>query len=94
MQANLALTQGLIMAESLTMALAPHLGRPEAQRIVQAACDSALKSGSDLHQTALQDPQIRSILSPQEIDHALDPSHYLGSTNTFIDRALEAYHTL
>ncbi len=91
MQSNLALTKGLIMAESLTMALAPHLGRPEAQRIVQVACDSALKSGSDLHQTALEDAQIRSILSPQKIDLALNPSQYLGSTDTFIDRALEAY---
>ncbi len=36
MKANLDLTGGLIMAESLAMALAPHLGRPEAQRIVQA----------------------------------------------------------
>ena len=32
MKANLDLTGGLIMAESLTMALAPHIGRPEAQR--------------------------------------------------------------
>jgi 3-carboxy-cis,cis-muconate cycloisomerase len=92
MQANLALTKGLIMAESLTMALAPYFGRPEARRIVQAACESAVKSGNDLRQTALNDAQIRSILSPQEIDHALAPSQYLGSTDTFIDRALEAYH--
>src|SRR5258707_2894037 len=39
MKANLDLTGGLIMAEALTMALALHLGRPEAQRIVQSLCD-------------------------------------------------------
>src|SRR6266581_2148259 len=38
MRANLDLTGGLIMAESLTMALAPYVGRSEAHRIVQAAC--------------------------------------------------------
>ncbi|MEO8972560.1 MAG: 3-carboxy-cis,cis-muconate cycloisomerase [Ktedonobacteraceae bacterium] len=91
MQANLNLTRGLIMAESLTMALAPHLGRPDAQRIVQETCEQAVKSGVDLHQAALKNAQICAILSPAEIDHALDPAAYLGSTDAFINRALEAY---
>jgi adenylosuccinate lyase len=34
---------------------------------------------------------VYSNLSPEEIDRALDPIGYLGSANTFIDRALEAY---
>ena len=91
MRANLALTGGLIMAESLTMALAPHVGRPEAHRIVQAACDDAIRSGMDLRQAALADAQVRAHLSPEEIDRALDPGGYLGSTDTFIDRALASY---
>src|SRR5207245_2109151 len=91
MKANLNLTGGLIMAESLAMALAPHLGRPEAQRIVQATCDHAIKSGMNLHQAALADAQVRAILSPEEIDQALDPRGYLGSTDVFIDRALASY---
>ena len=91
MRANLALTGGLIMAESLTMALAPHVGRPEAHRIVQAACDDAIKSGMNLRQAALADAQVRAHLSPEEIDRALDPGGYLGSTDTFIDRALASY---
>ena len=91
MRANLDLTGGLIMAESLTMALAPHIGRPEAQRIVRATCDQAVKSGVDLRQAALADVQVRAILSPEEIDKALDPGGYLGSTDAFIDRALASY---
>ncbi len=91
MKANLDLTGGLIMAESLTMALAPHLGRPEAFRIVQAACNQVIHAGGDLRQAALQDVQVRTILSPAEIDRALDPSEYLGSTDAFINRALETY---
>ncbi|GAC1392760.1 MAG: 3-carboxy-cis,cis-muconate cycloisomerase [Ktedonobacteraceae bacterium] len=89
MSANLDLTKGLIMAESLTMALAPHMGRPEAQHLVQAICDHAVKSGIHLRQAALA--QVRSILSVEEIDHALDPRGYLGSTDIFIDRTLAAY---
>ena len=91
MRANLELTGGLIMAESLTMALAPHLGRPEAQRIVKAICDRTTRSGVHLHQAAMEEEQVRAILSPEEIDRALDPSGYLGSTDAFIDRALASY---
>jgi 3-carboxy-cis,cis-muconate cycloisomerase len=92
MKTNLDLTGGLIMAESFAMALAPHLGRPEAQRIVQATCDRAMKSGENLRQAAMAEAQVRAILSPEEIDQALDPSGYLGSTDVFIDRALASYH--
>jgi 3-carboxy-cis,cis-muconate cycloisomerase len=91
MRANLDLTRGLVMAESLTKALATHVGRPEAQRIVQAACDRATRSSSGLYLVALVDAQVRAILSPEEIDRALDPSGYLGSTDAVIDRALAAY---
>src|SRR5436305_14900984 len=91
MRANLDLTGGLIMAESLTMALAPHIGRPEAQRIVRATCDQAVKSGVVLRQAALADVQVRAILSPEVFDKGLDPGRYLGSTDAFIDRAPVAY---
>jgi 3-carboxy-cis,cis-muconate cycloisomerase len=91
MSANLDLTGGLIMAESLAMALAPRLGRPEAQRIVQAICDRAVRSGVHLRQAALEEVQVHTILSLEEIDRALNPGEYLGSTVAFIDRALASY---
>jgi 3-carboxy-cis,cis-muconate cycloisomerase len=91
MSANLELTQGLIMAESLTMALAPHVGRPEAQRIVKTLCDRAVRSGVHLRQVVLEEESVLSILSLEEIDSALDPGTYLGSTNVFIDHALASY---
>lgn len=94
MKANLDLMGGLIMAESLTMALAPHLGRQEAQRIVKKLCEEAVKAGKKLLKTAQADMQVRVILSTAEIEQALNPSAYLGSANTFIDRALAAYREL
>ena len=94
MKANLDITRGLVMAESLTMALAPHTGRPEAFRIVQAACKQVIDSGIDLRQAALHDDQVRAVLSVKEIDLALDPAHYLGSTDAFINRALAAYREI
>ncbi|HLH61100.1 MAG TPA: 3-carboxy-cis,cis-muconate cycloisomerase [Ktedonobacteraceae bacterium] len=94
MQANLDLTGGLIMAESLTMALASHIGRPEAQQLVKALCERAVKSGTNLQQAARADEQVCAILSSKEIDHALDPSKHLGSIDTFIDRALASYYKI
>ncbi len=91
MSANLELTQGLIMAESLTMALAPHVGRPEAQHIVKTLSDRAVKSGMYLRQVVLEEEPVLRILSLEEIDRALDPGAYLGSTNVFIDHALASY---
>jgi 3-carboxy-cis,cis-muconate cycloisomerase len=94
MRRNLNITNGLIMAESLTIALAPHLGKPDAQRIVQSLCNHVIESGKDLRQAVLGESQIRAILSPEEINQALDPDRYLGSTDVFISRILEAYHKI
>jgi 3-carboxy-cis,cis-muconate cycloisomerase len=91
MSANLELTQGLIMAEALTMALAAHIGRPDAQRIVKSLCDRALERGTHLRLVAQTDKEVLQLLSLEEINRALEPGAYLGSTNVFIDRALASY---
>jgi 3-carboxy-cis,cis-muconate cycloisomerase len=94
MRANLDMSGGLIMAESLTMALAQHMGKPEAYRIVQAVCNQVAGSGGNLRQAALADARVNSVLSPEEIDRALDPTGYLGCADAFIDRAFEAYENM
>jgi 3-carboxy-cis,cis-muconate cycloisomerase len=94
MSTNLALTGGLVMAESLTMTLAPHIGRPDAYRMVQSLCTQVVAKKEDLRRLALKDAQVSTILSQEEIEHALDPTAYLGSTDAFIQRALDTYHNL
>ncbi|GIV96887.1 MAG: 3-carboxy-cis,cis-muconate cycloisomerase [Herpetosiphonaceae bacterium] len=94
MRANLDRDGGLLMAESLAMALAVQLGRPEAQRVVQAACSRAVASGLTLREAALDDEQIRAVLSPADVERALDPAAYLGSADALIDRALEGYRAI
>jgi len=94
MRANLGITRGLLMAESLSMALAPRLGRQEAHHLVQTASQQAVARKTDLRAAALDDEQIRSALSPEEIDRALDPSAYLGSTDVFVARALASYRQI
>ncbi len=94
MRANLDLSGGLIMAEALTLALTERLSRTEARRIVGEASDQARTAGISLHQAAHNDPQISAALSPDAIDHALDPAAYLGSADALIDRALAAYRAV
>ncbi|MBI3975167.1 MAG: 3-carboxy-cis,cis-muconate cycloisomerase [Armatimonadetes bacterium] len=94
MRANLGLTDGLIMAEALMMALAPHLGRDEAYRVVQRASDRAAQTGTPLQKVAAADEQIRAALPPDRIERAFDVAGYLGSTDRFIDRALDDFRAV
>jgi 3-carboxy-cis,cis-muconate cycloisomerase len=94
MKANLELTKGLIMSESLTMALARHMGKPDAFRLVQEACNRVLAGNEDLKSVVLGNVQVRDVLSQAEIEQALDPGSYLGSADVFIDRAIAAYQNV
>jgi len=91
MRQNLGVTRGLLMAESLSMVLAVHLGKQQAHHVVQAACARAVQQGDDLGTVARADPAISGTLSEAEIVAALDPAGYLGSTDIFIDRALAEF---
>jgi 3-carboxy-cis,cis-muconate cycloisomerase len=94
MKANLDRSSGLVMAESLMAALAARVGRPEAYRIVQGLCKQVEASGQGLRQVAQAVGQVRSLLSAEELNRALDPGEYLGSTEVFINRALASYHKM
>jgi 3-carboxy-cis,cis-muconate cycloisomerase len=87
MRANLDRSDGLLMAERVTLALARHMDRSEARRCVQRAA----RSGVSFRAGLLSDPAIASALSAEEVDQLLDPAGYLGATSTFIDRALQAH---
>ena len=94
MRANLEQGGGLLMAESAMTALAQHLGRSEAQWLVKAATERVTAQGITLRESLLQDEEVQRTLSASELDTALDPAAYLGSTGAWIDRALEAYGRL
>jgi 3-carboxy-cis,cis-muconate cycloisomerase len=89
MRENLDSTGGLLLAESVTMALARRIGRPEAKRLVDAAVTRTVEAGRPLRDVLVDDEAVA--LSPEEIDRALDPEHYLGSAAAFVDRALERW---
>jgi 3-carboxy-cis,cis-muconate cycloisomerase len=92
MRANLEASGGLIVAESLSFALAARLGRGPAQSIVAEL--SRRSAGSTLREVAGADPRVTAVLSDAEIEAALDPAGYLGSAETFVDRALADFARL
>jgi 3-carboxy-cis,cis-muconate cycloisomerase len=91
MRQNLDETGGTLMAENVTTVVSDRLGRLEAHELVGAAARRAADGGKPFREELLAEPLLRERLSTGEIDAALDPTSYLGSTGEFIDRALDLY---
>jgi len=94
MRENFERTGGLVMSEALAVALTPGMGRQEAQRAAREIANRAAATGVDLREAAMHDKRVRRTLSPVALDQVLDPLNYLGSTDLYIDRALEDFRTM
>ena len=79
------------MAESLAVALARAMPRPEAQRLAGELSASALKNGTSLSDVARADTRVRAALPADALEQALEPISYLGTSDATIDRALQAW---
>jgi 3-carboxy-cis,cis-muconate cycloisomerase len=90
MLANLNRTQGLIAAEAVMMALAPHVGRHHAHELVAEACRRAVAAGSSLADILKADPAVTDHLSAEAITAAADPGLYTGLAGAEVDRVLAA----
>ena len=90
MRANIDQTNGLIMAEAVAMALAAHLGKIEAHRIVEHACNKAMQESRHLREVLADEPLIQTRISAPELEKLMNPANYLGATQSFIDGVLAA----
>jgi 3-carboxy-cis,cis-muconate cycloisomerase len=88
MRDNLALTHGLIASEAAVMALAPHLGRSEAHRIVEDGAKRVRTSGGTLADALAADPAVTRHLTRAEIDRHLSPERYIGAARALVERVL------
>lgn len=87
MRANLNMTGGLILAESIAMRLAPEMGKREAHAAIKRAARRAV-GGESFADVLATDPAVSAILDRSEIEKALSPDDYLGSTETFVAAVL------
>jgi 3-carboxy-cis,cis-muconate cycloisomerase len=92
MRRNLDITRGALLAERVTTALQPAIGRGRAHELVKDAVGAALHDGRAVADALLECDAVRDHLSAEELERLLDPSGYLGSASQLIDRALRAHH--
>jgi len=88
MARNLELDGGQLLAESVMMRLAPHVGRTRAHDLVYDACMEAHARRAPLRDCLLASAPIRQHLDAAAIDAALDPAGYLGLAGSFVDRVV------
>lgn len=88
MRANVDLPGGLTLAESVAMRLAPAVGKKEAHATIERAVERAASEHRAFAEVLSEDSSVAAVLSRSEIDEALSPDAYLGSTATFIGNVL------
>lgn len=90
MAKNLGLSRGLIVAEAVMMALAPHTGRQQAHDLVYAACRAVNDGGGTLAEELAKDATVAGHFNRATIDRLTDPANYLGLAPDMVDRVLES----
>ena len=90
MTANLEITNGLILAEAVAMALAEKLGKMKAHQLVEEASARAVRERKHLREILAADSRVTAHVSPAELDRLLDPRGYTGQAERLVARALAA----
>jgi len=88
MRSNIDITQGLIMAEAVSLALAQHMGRAVAHELIEEACHQAVASGRSLLEVLKSDPRMPKEFSSMHLESLFDPARYLGEAPAFVERVL------
>ena len=94
MARNLDLTQGLVLAEAVSIVLAQRIGRDRAHHLLETCCKRAVAEQRHLRAVLGDEPQVTGELSATELDQLMDPAHYLGQARTWVERALAEHLTL
>jgi 3-carboxy-cis,cis-muconate cycloisomerase len=88
MRQNLELTNGLIFAEAVTMALGDRMGKMPAHLLVEAACKKAREQKRHLKDILREESGLRGHLTPADLASLFDARNYLGSADEFIRRVV------
>ncbi|WP_256823049.1 MULTISPECIES: 3-carboxy-cis,cis-muconate cycloisomerase [unclassified Pseudomonas] len=94
MARNLDLTQGLVLAEAVSIVLAQRLGRDTAHDLLEQCCKRAVAEQRHLRAVLADEPLITAELSATDLDRLLDPAHYLGQAQTWVSRAVTEHFAL
>lgn len=85
---NLELTNGLIYAENLSLALAEKMGKAAAHEHVEGLCKEVASTQAHLKSLASADPIVSKYLNSSGIDQLFNPANSLGDCDRLIDAVL------
>src|SRR5258705_7044843 len=88
MRVNLGATNGLIMAEAVTMALAEKIGRREGDHLLETASKKAVTEKKGLCDVLTKDPKVVAHLNADKLTKLFEPMAYQGVSQALIDRLL------
>lgn len=88
MAANLDALRGLPMTETVSLALAPKLGKAAGHAAVERAAKAAMAAGVSLSEALSRDAAVADVLTKGEIAALTDPARARGASDSFIDAAL------
>lgn len=94
MSRNLELTQGLVLAEAVSIVLAQRVGRDTAHHLLEQCCKRAVAEQRHLRAVLGDEPQVTAELSDAELDDLLNPAHYLGQAHVWVERAVAEHNAL
>lgn len=85
---NLNLTNGLLLAERVMLALGTHVGRQHAHDIIYEVAMQSFEQRRPFADLLKQNPAVTAHLAPEMIDALLDPMQYTGLSAAFVDRVI------
>src|SRR5882672_1453552 len=88
MRVNLDATDGLIMAEAVTFALAEKIGKRDAHHLIEAASKKAVADRKHLRDVLTADAKISAHLDAGTLAKLFEPMAYQGASQALIDRLL------
>jgi 3-carboxy-cis,cis-muconate cycloisomerase len=91
MRRNLDLTNGLVMAERVSLTLAASLGREQAHHLLEQASRTCVAQARHLSEVLADEPTIADAMSPADLQALFDPATYRGASDAIIDRILARY---
>jgi adenylosuccinate lyase len=90
MRANVEAQDGYLLSEPVMRALADHIGKHAAQRVVYEAALAGRNGALSFEAALLANARVVEHLTPTEIARCLDPSAALGAAPAFVDRVVAA----
>jgi len=88
---NLENSGGVVLSESLMMAVARKTGRDKAHALVLRLAREARRRKKPFREHISQDRELAELLSPRRLAAALDYSKALGLAGDFVDEVVDAH---